>query len=192
MTLTMPTHDHAMVSTIGCHTQAQSPSSLPCQKSTPYMVRVVLSQPVHVVRLRDGPSGPNHGPSTAKPSSHHVHVTLWVTPPTSFCPTLSADAEPVRKCDVTKSARKGLISTFLPQYFIPHHMAYPHNSHHISKHLWTSIYITVHWCHFYNMPTFWIQICTVELKGFENVCNMVQLSAMLLITFLSHYNFVIQ
>ena len=31
---------------------------------------------------------------TAKPSSHHVHVTLWVTLPTSPCPTLSADTEP--------------------------------------------------------------------------------------------------
>ena len=36
----------------------------------------------------------NHGALTAKLSSHHMHVTLWVTPPTSPCPTLSADAEP--------------------------------------------------------------------------------------------------
>ena len=35
---------HAIVSTIGCHAHAQSPSSLPCQKSTPYKVRVVFSK----------------------------------------------------------------------------------------------------------------------------------------------------
>ena len=50
--------------------------------------------------------------SSLFPSSHHVYVTLWVTPP---CPTLSADTEPLRQhqrlpflhcahCDETKSA----------------------------------------------------------------------------------------
>ena len=56
-------------------------------------------------------SQPSHYSFIAKPSSHHMHVTLWVTPPTSPCPTLSADAEPGGKhmettfavqCDVTK------------------------------------------------------------------------------------------
>ena len=42
-----------------------------------------------------GPPSANHGLFNAKPSSHHVHVTLQVTPPTSPCPTLSAHAEPV-------------------------------------------------------------------------------------------------
>ena len=41
---------------------------------------------------------PNVGTFTAKPSGCHVHSTLRVTPPTSPCPTLSADAEPTRKC----------------------------------------------------------------------------------------------
>ena len=44
-----------------------------------------------------GPPGTNHGLFKAKPSSHHVHSTLPVAPPTSPCPTLSADAEPARK-----------------------------------------------------------------------------------------------
>ena len=42
---------------------------------------------------RGGPLGPNHGLFKAKPSSHHVNSTLRVIPPTSYCPTFSADAE---------------------------------------------------------------------------------------------------
>ena len=49
------------------------------------------------VRMGDGPPGANHGLLKAKLSSHHVHSTLPVTPPTSPCPTLSADTEPARK-----------------------------------------------------------------------------------------------
>ena len=56
-------------------------------------MRVAFSMPIHAARARIGPHGPNHGTLIAKPSNHHVHVTLWVTPPTSSCPTLSADAE---------------------------------------------------------------------------------------------------
>ena len=40
---------------------------------------VVFSKLVHAVRARGGPPGSNHGPFTAKPSSHHVHVTLSCT-----------------------------------------------------------------------------------------------------------------
>ena len=50
---------------------------------------------------REAASGTNHGLFKAKSSSHHVHVTLWVTAPTSSCPTLSAVAEPARKCAET-------------------------------------------------------------------------------------------
>ena len=53
----------------------------------------VFSKPVHAIRAWVGPLGTNHGLFKAKPSSHHVHSTLPVTPPTSPCPTLSADAE---------------------------------------------------------------------------------------------------
>ena len=132
-------NEHVIVSTIGCHTPAQRPSSLSCKKpalckvrvvfSKPVhavrswgdhglfkakpsshhvhstlrslsckkpalcKVRVVFSKPVHAVRAWGDPPGTNHGLFKAKPSSHHVHSTLSVTPPTSPCPTLSADAE---------------------------------------------------------------------------------------------------
>ena len=39
----------------------------------------------------------NHGLFKAKPSSHYVHSTLRIPPPTSPCPTLSADAESAHK-----------------------------------------------------------------------------------------------
>ena len=64
-------------------------------------MRVAFSKPVHAARARVGQPSPNHGTLTAKPSSHHVHVTLQVTPPTSPCPTLSANAEPVRNVQNT-------------------------------------------------------------------------------------------
>ena len=61
------------------------------------MVRVAFSKLTHATKPRVGPPGANHGPFTAKPSSCHVHSTLWVTPPTSPCPTLSADTELARQ-----------------------------------------------------------------------------------------------
>ena len=48
----------------------------------PYKLRIVFSMPVIAAGARIGPPGPNHGALTAKPSNHHVHVTLLVTPPT--------------------------------------------------------------------------------------------------------------
>ena len=95
MTLTI--NEHVIVRTISCHTPAQSPSSLSCQKPALCKVREAFSKPVHAVRAWGGPPGTNHGLFKAKPSSHHVHSTLPVTPPTSPWPTLSADAEPARK-----------------------------------------------------------------------------------------------
>ena len=59
-------------------------------------LRVVFCKLVHALRARGGPPGPNHGPFTAKPSSHHVYVTLRATPPTTSCPSLSADAHSVQ------------------------------------------------------------------------------------------------
>ena len=81
-------HSTLPVSAIGCHTPAQRPSSLSCKKPDPCKVRVVFSKPVHAVRARSGPAGTNHGLFKAKPSSHHVHSTLPVNPPTSPCPTV--------------------------------------------------------------------------------------------------------
>ena len=43
---------------------------------TPYNMRVVFSKPVYAVRARGGLPSPNHGLFAAKPSSHHVQVTL--------------------------------------------------------------------------------------------------------------------
>ena len=99
---------HLISISVQALTPAQSLSSLSRQKPALCKVRVVLSKPVHAIRAWGGPSGTDHGLFKAKPSSHHVHSTLRVIPPTSPCPTLSADAEPVRKrtetnCDVTKS-----------------------------------------------------------------------------------------
>ena len=89
ITLIMPLiNELVIVNTNGCYTPAQTRSSFPCQKPTLYKARVVFSKPVHAVGARGGPPGPNYGPSVAaKPSSHHMHSTLWVTPPTSspFC-----------------------------------------------------------------------------------------------------------
>ena len=93
----------------GCHTPAHRPSSHPYQKWTHYKVRVVFSEPVHATTARTGPHGPNHGPFTAKPSSHNVHVNP-VGDTTSPCPTLYANAEPTRReylsvrCDETENA----------------------------------------------------------------------------------------
>ena len=99
--VTLTINEHAIVSTLGCHTLTQSPSSLPCQKSTPYKVRVVFCKPVYAVRARSGPPHPNHDSFTSKSSTYHVHVTLWVTPPTSLCSTLSGITESAHKCTGT-------------------------------------------------------------------------------------------
>ena len=71
-------NQHTIVSTFGCQIPAQNPSSLLCQKPIPYKVRVTFSKPVHAARARIGLPGLNYGTFTAKPSSHHVHVTLHV------------------------------------------------------------------------------------------------------------------
>ena len=44
-----------------------------------------VSKPVHAAKARVGPLGAKNGAFAAKPSSHHAHVTLWMTPPTSPC-----------------------------------------------------------------------------------------------------------
>ena len=56
-----------MVSTLGCHTPAQSPSSLPRgrQNWTSYKVRVAFSKPVLTSRARIDPPGSNQGALTA-------------------------------------------------------------------------------------------------------------------------------
>ena len=85
---TLLINEHVIVSTINCYTPAQNPSSLSCQKPALCKVRAVFSKPVHAVSAWAGSLGTNHDLFKAKPSSHHVHSTLWMTPPTSPCPTL--------------------------------------------------------------------------------------------------------
>ena len=64
------------------------PLSTQAAFSAPHKVIVEFSKPVHAVRVRIGPPGPNHAPLTDKPSSHHVYIILQGTPPTSHCPTV--------------------------------------------------------------------------------------------------------
>ena len=64
-------------------------------------VRAVFSKPICANKARIGPPSANQGISTDSHNSQHVQITLWVTPPTSPCPILSADAEPARKRAVT-------------------------------------------------------------------------------------------
>lgn len=85
---------HAIV---GWQTPNLSPISLPCQKWAPCKVKVIL---VYTARARIGPPSANHGPFTASPSSYHLHSSLQVTPPSSPCPTISADTEPLPKRSV--------------------------------------------------------------------------------------------
>ena len=87
VTLTIPTHQW------GCnsqHYQLSHSCSEPKQPSLPETNPLKgmsdVSKPVLAVRVRIGPPGPNHAPFTAKPSSHHVHSNLQVTPPTFPCP----------------------------------------------------------------------------------------------------------
>ena len=70
----------------------QSPNHLHCQKWAPYKVRVAFSKPICATKARIGPSSANQNVSTASHISHHVHFTLWVTPPTFSSPTHSTDA----------------------------------------------------------------------------------------------------
>ena len=60
-----------------------------------------ISQPIHVSRGRIGPPSANHGPFTTKPSTHHVHSILLLTPPTSPGLTLSVHTKLTHKCTET-------------------------------------------------------------------------------------------
>ena len=83
VTLTTPTLKQAYNSQ---HSFLANISSVPKEPSllgvNPYKVRVVLSKLIHAARVKICQPGVIHGPSTAKPSSCHVHCTLRVTPPT--------------------------------------------------------------------------------------------------------------
>ena len=76
-----------------------SENCLHCQKWSPCM-RVAFSKPTCVNYARGGPLSVNH--MEASHNSHHVHVTLLVTQPTSPCPTFFANTEPARKLSVRR------------------------------------------------------------------------------------------
>ena len=57
----------------------------------------MFSKPICANKARIGPPSANQGISTDSHNSNHVQVTLQVTPPTSPCPTLSADTESAHK-----------------------------------------------------------------------------------------------
>ena len=52
--------------------------------------KTACSKSVYAKMDRNGPSSADQGLSTSKPSHGHAVCTLWVHPPTSPCPTLSA------------------------------------------------------------------------------------------------------
>ena len=105
---------HAVASIISLANTRSEPKKPSLPELNPYRVRVTFSKPVHVARVRIGPLGANHGLFTTKPSSCHVHSTLWVTTPPSPCPTLFADVEPVRKhTETIFSALRNIIKSTL-------------------------------------------------------------------------------
>jgi len=78
-----------MVSTLSCHTPAQSPSSLPCQKSTPYKMRVVFVS----LSMQSGQEVAHLVPTmTLSPPSLAATMCVspcgWLHPPPSLPPFL--------------------------------------------------------------------------------------------------------
>ena len=124
MSLTLTTvNEHTIVCSISCHTPAQSPRSLPCQRNqSSTEVRVVFLKPVHAVRLGSGPPGSNYGPFKAKPNSYHMHITKSVHGRMSSVGTFhfEVDLKPRtrnkerKKCVQHLSSPATLVSTFIP------------------------------------------------------------------------------
>ena len=72
-------------------------TSLEHWKWRPYKVRSLVSNSIYAKKDRNGPSSANQVASTHEPRHSHAVCTLWVHPPTSPYPTLSAKAEPISK-----------------------------------------------------------------------------------------------
>ena len=68
---------------------------LECWKWRPYKVRMIDSNSIHAKRDKNGPPIATHVVSIANPRCSHS--ILWVHPPTSPYPTISAEVEPISK-----------------------------------------------------------------------------------------------
>lgn len=83
----------------------------------------MFSKSIHAARARITPPSNNQVPFTAKPSSCYVH-TPWMTPPTSYSPTLSADTEPKHTatflCSVQYDIIKSALESFMTRLRIYH------------------------------------------------------------------------
>ena len=64
-------------------------------KWRPYKVRSLVSNSIYAKKDRNGPPSANQVTSKDEPRRGHAVCTLWVHPPTSPCPALSAHAEPM-------------------------------------------------------------------------------------------------
>ena len=107
------------------HSEPEQPS-LPAfltRNEPHYKVRVMFSKSIHAARARITPPSNNQVPFTAKPSSCYVH-TPWMTPPTSYSPTLSADTEPKHTatflCSVQYDIIKSALESFMTRLRIYH------------------------------------------------------------------------
>jgi len=60
-------------------------------------MRSLVSNPIYAKKDRNGPPSANQVISSGKPRCGHAVYTLWVNPPTSPYPALSAEAEAISK-----------------------------------------------------------------------------------------------
>ena len=60
-------------------------------------MRRLFSQPICAYDKRNGLPSANQGVSKVEPRHGHAVRTLWLHPPSSSCPALSAHTEPISK-----------------------------------------------------------------------------------------------
>ena len=82
---------------------------LDCLKWRPYKVRSLVSNSIYTKKDRNNPPSANQVVFIAKPRHAHAVCTLWVHPPTSPYPALSAEAEPISK-DIAGSNAESLMT----------------------------------------------------------------------------------
>ena len=72
-------------------------------------MRSLVSNSIYTKKDRNSPPSANQVVFIAKPRRAHAVCTLWVHPPTSPYPALSAEAEPISK-DITGSNAESLMT----------------------------------------------------------------------------------